>query len=225
MTRRIASLLAALSLFVALSTTAGATGPQHLPHEALQYKRALVASAHYEFGLDAPIADLAAQLEAESGWRTDAHSGVGAQGLAQFMPATALDLAEQRPDICAPANPFSASWAIRCQAAYMHSLYIALKPMPSPRYTPTLAQIPECDHWAMTFAAYNGGIGWLMRDRVLTIAAPGDPNRWFGFVEFYTKRNAAAERENRSYPLKIMRDFAPKYVADSWGRAVVCEWK
>lgn len=217
-----AALVCLTVTLAAVSTVQGATlAPRLLPHLAEQYKRAVVASAHSEFGLNAPVADLAAQIEAESGWHASAASGVGAQGLAEFMPDTALDMAKNRPDICAPANPFSAAWAIRCQAAYMASLYKAIVAFP-PKLAGDLSVIPECDHWAMTFSAYNGGIGWLLRDRALTVSYYGDANRWYHSVYNYTMRNDAAAKENRDYPDRILIAFAPAYVADSWGRAVDC---
>ncbi len=50
------------------------------------YEGLVVRAAQTCPGITAPL--LAAQLEAESGWNPQATSPVGAQGLAQFMPAT-----------------------------------------------------------------------------------------------------------------------------------------
>ncbi|MCQ8811532.1 transglycosylase SLT domain-containing protein, partial [Escherichia coli] len=61
----------------------------HPPQDSLQYRDDVIRNARLEWGLSAPVADFAAQLHQESGWRADAISPAGAQGLAQFMPATA----------------------------------------------------------------------------------------------------------------------------------------
>lgn len=60
-----------------------------IPARAHQYRRVLTQQAYAQWGLDAPIAALAAQVHQESAWRPEAVSHVGARGLAQFMPATA----------------------------------------------------------------------------------------------------------------------------------------
>lgn len=63
---------------------------------------------------------LKAQVAAESNFNPDALSPVGAEGLAQFMPATfrewAVKLKIKHPDPCDPEH------SIACQAAYMRWL-------------------------------------------------------------------------------------------------------
>ena len=85
--------LVALSLvalgLLALSV-AFAPASAQVPPEAHRYRLTLVREAQRAWGLDAPVAALAAQVHQESGWRPDAVSRVGARGLAQFMPATTL---------------------------------------------------------------------------------------------------------------------------------------
>ncbi|ECE0876963.1 lytic transglycosylase domain-containing protein, partial [Salmonella enterica subsp. enterica] len=45
-----------------------------------------------------------------------------------------------------------------------------------------------------------------------------DDARWFGSVETVNAgRSAAAWRENRHYPQRILRELAPRYL--SWGGA------
>lgn len=58
------------------------------PIRWLQYK-ALVLATAARYGYDAAL--LAAQIHQESAWKPDAVSPCGAQGLAQFMPATWKD--------------------------------------------------------------------------------------------------------------------------------------
>lgn len=207
----------ALVVLVLLVGTASAATPV-VPRAALPYRSTLTAAAHRQFGIDAPVATLAAQLHQESGWNANARSGVGAQGLAQFMPATASDLARRRPDLCAPANPFDARWAIRCQSAYMGEQLGAL------REIATYPPMSECSRWAMALSAYNGGMGWVTRDRRMAIDRAMDPNRWFDQVALTPDPRRAARfvRENRGYPQRILLLITPVYVDDSWGRGVDC---
>jgi soluble lytic murein transglycosylase-like protein len=210
-------ILIAIGIWLCLSIAVAA--PQ-IPTAASAYKRVVVREAHQAFGLDAPVAVLAAQLHQESGWRADAHSGAGALGLAQFMPGTAQDIARRHPDACAPANPFNADWAIRCQQRYMGELVSATAPWPAG------GTLSECSRWAMALASYNGGSGWTTRDRYRAQATGHDPNVWFGVVENTPDPRRAARfvRENRGYPTRILLVIAPAYVDAGWGRAVAC-WR
>jgi hypothetical protein len=72
-----------------------------IPPQAKQHKALLIREARAQWGMDAPIATMAAQIHQESTWRDDAVSPAGAQGLAQFMPSTAKWLPSVAPD---PAN-------------------------------------------------------------------------------------------------------------------------
>ncbi|ECW2123781.1 lytic transglycosylase domain-containing protein, partial [Salmonella enterica] len=69
---------------------------------------------------------------------------------------------------------------------------------------------------AMTLSAYNGGLGWVNRDRKLARSRGLDDTRWFGGVETVNAgRSAANWRENRHYPQRILHELAPRYL--SWG--------
>ncbi len=87
---------------------------------------------------------LKAQVKAESGFDPNALSSVGAEGLAQFMPATfrewAVKLKIQHPDPCDPEH------SIQCQAAYMRWLLDRLD-----------------GNWERALGAYNYGIGHELR--------------------------------------------------------------
>jgi murein DD-endopeptidase MepM/ murein hydrolase activator NlpD len=101
-------------------------------------------------GVTAPL--LAAQLEAESGWNPHAVSPVGAQGLAQFMPATwvgeGLD-----GDGDGRRDPFSAADAIASQASFMCKLLAAV----------TADDSLTGDPLDLALAAYNAGLGAVQR--------------------------------------------------------------
>ncbi|EDF3789750.1 transglycosylase SLT domain-containing protein, partial [Salmonella enterica subsp. enterica serovar Montevideo] len=87
------------------------------PQAALQYRDDVIRNARLEWGLSAPVADFAAQLHQESGWRPDAVSPAGAQGLAQFMPATADWISQLMPGLNS-REPFNPAWAIRALVSY-----------------------------------------------------------------------------------------------------------
>lgn len=184
-----------------------------IPERARQYQRQLTAEAHTVFGLQAPVATLAGQLHQESGWSWNVSSGVGAQGLAQFMPATARDMARLYPTELGPADPTNPAWAIKAQTRYMRDLARA-----APGRT-------ECDNWAFALSAYNGGLGWLQRDQAIARAAGVPADVWFGAVEDTPdKRRAPANvKQNRDYQRRILLTLGPAYDAAAWGRAVPCE--
>jgi len=180
-----------------------------VPTEAWAYRGDMVRSAWRVFGPMAPVAELAAQIHQESAWKINAVSWAGAQGFTQFMPGTSKDMAARFPSECAPANPFNAQWAFRCRDRYLKSL------------TRTIANktISECSEWALGFKAYNGGLGWVKRDRKLTAASGGDPNDWRQVNLYNAGRKASAHRENREYPERIF-GLSPRY--NSWGRMLEC---
>src|SRR5690606_26228865 len=133
-----------------------------IPQAANAHRATLVRAAHSTWGLDAPIATFAAQVHQESRWRADAESPVGALGIAQFMPATAVWMEEIYPRTLANADPLNPGWALRAMVKYdlwLHQRNHANDP---------------CDHWAMTLAAYNGGQGWVNRERKLALASGAD---------------------------------------------------
>ncbi len=120
----------------ALSTTSGtgtssvpgassvAVGPVPVPGQYASLVEASAAAA----GVPAPL--LAAVLETESGFQPAAVSSAGAEGIAQFMPATAAAQGVQ---------PFDPSSAIPGAARYLASLY------------------NQFGSWSLALAAYNAG--------------------------------------------------------------------
>jgi len=183
-----------------------------IPAAAEQHRRTLVRAAHAGWGLDAPIATMAGQVHQESAWRVNARSPVGAQGLAQFMPATADWMAELYPRSLGPAQPYNPGWALRAMVAFDLWLYERNQ------------AISECDRWAFVLAGYNGGNGWVNRDRRLASAMGADPLAWFGQVERHNSgRSASNFRENRHYPRAILLRWEPLYAAAGWGPGVCAE--
>lgn len=182
-----------------------------IPEACRIYQRRITQEAHTTFGIMAPVSTLAAQIHQESACRSSAVSPVGATGLAQFMPATARDMSERYSSLGPPA-PMDPRWAIAAQMLYMRELTRA-----APGAT-------ECDTWAFGLSAYNGGLGWVRRDQTQARAAGKNPAVWFGQVELTPdgRRAAAAVRENRGYPRRILLSITPIYVAGGYGRGITC---
>jgi len=206
---------------IAFLASLPAHGADAIPPEAARYRAALVREAHAMWGLNAPVAMLAAQVHQESRWRADAASPVGAGGLSQIMPTTeawlatwaALRPAEPPP---LPPHPSAASvdlglrwsprWALRALAAYDRWLW------------DRVAGADTCERAAKTLSGYNGGLSWIARDERLAASKGLDPARWFDAVAAVNAgRSPAAWRENRTYPLRILRTLEPVYIAAGWG--------
>jgi membrane-bound lytic murein transglycosylase MltF len=127
--------------------------------------------------------------------------------LAQFMPATAEDVAKDFPEL-GKASPTNAEWAIRAMVRYMKQI------------DERITAVDECNHHAFTLSGYNGGLGWVLRDKKATLNIPGlNSEVWWGNVEAINAgRNDDAFRENRGYPRRIIKKLQPHYA--SWGRMV-----
>lgn len=180
-----------------------AADPAPPPTQAEKYRRDLVRSARLAWGLDAPVATMAAQIHQESGWNPQAVSHVGARGLSQFMPATAAWWC-QRETItdCQPTNPV---WALRALAGYDKYLYDRLPQAGN-----------ECNRWWAALRAYNGGEGhWAAEARLVS-----DPsNRAAVDAQCgHARRSARHCAENLGYPDKIINRHQPRYLG--WGRGV-----
>lgn len=182
---------------------------QNVPAAAHRYRADLTRTAHSQWGLDAPVASFAAQLQQESGWQPGAISRVGASGMAQFMPATArwwCEINGLSATDCQPTNP---TWALRALVGYDKWLY------------DRVAAVDGCNRMAFALSAYNGGLGWVQRDKALAKTNLLNPAIWFDQVERVNAgRSLANWRENRDYPQRILRRYERAYVAAGWGRGV-----
>lgn len=172
-----------------------------VPPVAEQYRRDLARIAVSVWGLDAPIAALAAQIEQESAWRPDAISRVGAAGLTQFMPATARDIAARYGG--GPPNPFDPRWAMTAQSQYMREL----------KGLVSMAR-NESERYAFALAAYNGGLGRVRQRQRLS----DDPGRCLNATcDINPGISESNQRENREYPRRILLLLLPRYHAAGWG--------
>ena len=181
---------------------AASCAPAQVPQQAQQYRPLLVRTAHAAWGLDAPVAVFAAQVHQESAWRPDAVSHVGAQGLAQFMPATTQWIAGISPALTTQ-QPYSPAWALRALVTYDRWLYDRAPA----HYTPK-------DRMWVALRAYNGGLGHWQREAAATGAAR--PTRAQVDAACGRARRAAAHcAENLGYPHRILHVIQPRYAA--WG--------
>jgi soluble lytic murein transglycosylase-like protein len=180
-----------------------------IPEASARYRAALHREAAQQFGLNAPVARLAAQIHQESGWRPDARSPF-AEGLTQFTPATAEWIAGLFPRTLAPADTWDPAWSIRAMVTYNAWLLARVR------------GATDCDRWAKALAAYNGGLGWIARDERLAVSRGADAARWFGHVEHHTARAAWAAKENRGYPRRILLVLEPAYIRAGWPGSAAC---
>jgi soluble lytic murein transglycosylase-like protein len=172
----------------------------------------MIRESRAVWGIAAPVSLFGAQIQTESAWRPSAHS-IYAAGLSQFIPSTAAAMSRKYPEL-GDAEPLNPQWAIRALVRYNHDIYTG-------RFVNAVQPATDCDKWAFALSGYNGGEGWIPRDRALCRQEPDcDASRWYGHVEHYTGRSAANARQNREYPRRIELQYQPAY--RSWGGFVQC---
>jgi len=204
---RMAGFVAYYVILIALIVWVAVTYARAEPLAARQYRADLTREAHAHWGLDAPIALLAGQVEQESAWRPNVCSPY-ACGLAQFTSGTATWISARYGNLLGGANVFNPQWALRALVIYDRDLYRARATAATDR-----------DRWAFTLSSYNGGAGNLNREIAKCRALPPcDPSRWEGHVDGQSARADWAYRENRGYPRAI---FRRQLAYTHWGRTVL----
>ena len=185
------------------------------PRAAHQYRDTLIRAAHAVWGLDAPVAVLAAQVHTESLWKADAVSPVGAMGIAQIMPSTARWLPDIAPALRggSPA-PYNPGWALRAMCEYDLWLHDRQSAMSAG------ATLAPCDRMSFALSGYNGGLGWVKKDRIRARDRGLDPDHYAAVATVNAGRSRAAWMENRDYVRRIM---ARQELYLSWGPGVACE--
>jgi soluble lytic murein transglycosylase-like protein len=162
---------------------------------ANKYRADLTREAQFVFGMTAPIAMLAGQIEQESGWQAGVTAWDNGRGLAQFMDPTASWVAERFAEL-GPADPYNPKWAIRAM--------VRLNQFNIER----IYGVSDCEKWGGALKAYNAGLGYVLkaqkRSRQIGV--------WFGVTEFI---NAGQSQKNfeysRQYPRWILLKRQPKY--------------
>lgn len=177
---------------------------QPIPATAHKHRAELTRAAHSQWGLDAPIAALAAQVHQESGWQPNAVSHVGAQGMAQFMPGTATwwcGLNNLGPAECQPTNPV---WALRALVGYDKYLFDRTPP-----------RMSDFDRLWVALRAYNGGLGhWLAEAKATGLPQPSRSQVDAACGK--AKRHPTNCPENLQYPARILLTLQPRYAGWSW---------
>lgn len=193
-----------LALGLVAQTQAQPVGLQ-IPARAHQYRRMLTQQAYAQWGLDAPIAALAAQVHQESAWRPEAVSHVGARGLAQFMPATARWwCAREGIDECLPHNP---TWALRAMVGYDKFLFDRAPP-----------HLSDFDRLWLALRSYNGGERhWQAEARSTGLRKP--TREQIDAACGRARRHPKHCAENLGYPRRILLRLQPLYKGwgPSWG--------
>lgn len=184
--------------------------PVQVPDSAALYRHYVEQAASDVWGVEASPARLAAQIHQESSWQTGARSTVGAQGLAQFMPATAKWIAQQFPDQLGDFDPWDPRQAALAAALYDHWLLVRND------------GATQCDCWAFALSAYNGGEARLHAEQIKAGNLGANSRRWFGEVAVFRARGVAAWQQNRGYVNRILRVLEPAYIADGWSGTAVC---
>ncbi len=173
------------------------------PRPSLQYRSTLTREAQFVYGPSAPVPMFAGQIHQESGWRADVTARDLGRGLAQFMDATADQVARSYPELGAP-SPYDPRWAIRALVRYDGWIYRRVK-----------GDTP-CDRWGASLKGYNAGPGYVQQAQ----AKSASPGVWFGVTEFTPTRQSPQNFEySRTYPRKILFRHQPLYAG--WG-AVTC---
>ena len=174
---------------------------QSVPDDAYRFKRDIVRAGQHVWGLNAPTATLAAQIHQESRFRINARSPVGAQGIAQFMPATADWIAATYPDELGGERG-TAEWGILAMSRYMRHLW------------ERTSGVDDCERMAFAQAGYNGGEGWVRKRKKLS---PTPEVCLFATCTINPGIKPANQTENEGYPRRILLTLEPIYVAAGFG--------
>jgi len=170
-----------------------------IPTLAYRLKRTVRAEINYHWGLEHEGTVFYAQIHQESGWNPEAKSAY-ASGLAQFTPDTADWISRLYPADLGNNNPLDVRWAIRALIKYDKWLY--------DRFS---FAFDSDSRWRFSLSGYNGGAGWVSRDRTLAETKGRDSKRWVCNVEHFSNRASWAFKENRDYVVKILDRWTPVY--------------
>jgi soluble lytic murein transglycosylase-like protein len=186
-----------LAVTIALLLGAAVLLPAHAADLCTQYVNMLTREAQAVRGPDAPTPMFLGQLRQESSCRAGVTASDNGRGLAQFMDATARQIAAMFPEL-GPPSPYDPRWAIRAMVRYDGWIYGRVK------------GADPCNRWAAALKGYNAGPGYVLQAQ----ARSTQPDVWFGVTEFVPTRQSAANFEySRTYPRKIIFHHQPRYLA------------
>lgn len=192
----------AVVLMLVISLIWGCPVQAQVPPAAVTYKIELKRASQRIWGPVPPIPFLAAQVHQESLWRPHAKS-LYARGLTQFTPDTERWIQQKYGAELGQGGALDPTWALRAQARYMFDL------------KRQAGGKNECHAMLFAAMAYNGGMGWLIRDRAMAARAGDDPMDYAVVRTYNSGRGAAFWHENREYPVRIAYRNQPLY--RSWG--------
>lgn len=198
-------MIIALALMFLISLVFGFPAVAQVPPAAVTYKIELKRAANKVWGPVPPIPFLAAQVHQESLWRPQAKS-LYARGLTQFTPDTERWIQQKYGYELGAGGALDPAWALRAQSRYMYDLF---------RQT---GGRNECHAMLFAAMAYNGGLGWVNRDRALAQKMGDDPLDYGAVRNWNSGRGPAFWKENREYPVRIAYRHQALYRA--WGRPV-----
>ena len=124
------------------------------------------------------------------------------------MPSTAAWLPTVAPETGTP-EPFNPGWSLRALCTYDKWLW------------DRNSGASDYERMAFTLSAYNGGQGWVNRDKKLARQRGLDSGCWFGAVATVNAgRRASAWKENRAYPRLILEERQHAYIKAGWGPGI-----
>lgn len=183
-----------------------------IPQRSLQYIPILVEE-HSRIWPTSDICVIAEQITHESAWKTTAtrkeKSGVISYGLLQVLDRTMAEMQTKHQILMGlePVQMLQARWGLRAGILYDKDMwklvYFAKNPI---------------DRYAFMLASYNGGYGWVQRDRKLTVEKGYNRDLWFNNVELFSTRSQWAFGINRKYVSSILLN-APQWETK---RVLVC---
>lgn len=227
----ILTLTAMLTSYIAADA---ATARGEIPRAARKYLPQVVREAHYR-NLDPAIA--AGQIHQESRWDSSATSAFAA-GLAQFTPETEAWVKSTFPrQLENGAGSSDPRWAIRAMCLYDRWLLDRLaqeprdnngaaKPAETAPYNPGRESPLRGQSYPDALRAYNGGLGYVVKERSCTVSTPSQPSPSQGDGAGGVRKSASAAfdccrrfrtgkscTENLAYPEMILTHWAPMYRA------------
>ena len=140
---------------------------------------------------------LAGQIEQESSWRADAQSAYAA-GLTQFTPDAESDANRVwRAELAGLGGARNPRWALRAHCLYMKKWIVAFAKRGSPTVT---------DRVGLAARAYNGGVGWLLKERGAATGDGKNPHVYDSLTDYCEQfRSAESCIENLGYWPSIKR--------------------
>jgi hypothetical protein len=190
------------------------TVPPGIPLKALKHRATLIREVNFYWGLGTRASTFFAQVHKESTFNEDAHSPF-ADGIAQFTPDTAADAQKLFPselkEFCEIEGgcPMDVRWALRALVLWDRRLH-------------TRRSFADGDErWGFALADYNGGPGWINRERAICATTNGcNPNLYFGHVQSMCGKSKPGRSvqncagQNQLYAGTILHRLAPLY--DKW---------